>query len=392
MVDGQVRCFCLPGYEGSPPARACALPDNPCDPSPCGPNTQCSILENGFSKCSCLTGYIESPNTIRGCVPKSNPCQPNPCGLGALCDINRDPPCYCPESTVGNPYRTCSGKNETILRTRASEKHVFAINYLKKYLLSVPARVELCSPGPCGVNADCYVSGNQEECYCKPGYFGNAYSGCQLPAVTPCQPNPCGPNAECRLALDNQALCECAPGTSGDPTSALGCNRLECTSDDECSLTEACIGNRCRNPCLGSCGVGANCRVDVHHPVCSCKEGLFGNPMVRCSPQHDNPPSPCQPSPCGANTVCQVMQDRAVCSCLPDFLGDPQSGCHAECTINSDCSLDKACLNMKCVNPCSLGTLCGANAECSVAYHTATCTCIQNYFGNPFIRCMQRRK
>lgn len=195
------------------------------------------------------------------------------------------------------------------------------------------------------------------------------------------------------MIFNNQAVCECTPGTSGDPTSAVGCNRPECLSDDECSLTQACIAYRCRDPCLGACAIGANCRVALHHPVCSCKEGLFGNPMIRCSPPLDQVDSnPCQPSPCGSNTVCQVMQNRAVCSCLPDFLGDPQSGCHPECTINTDCPLDKACLNMKCVNPCSLGAICGSNAKCSVSYHTATCSCNQDYFGNPYFRCIPRRK
>lgn len=106
----------------------------------------------------------------------------------------------------------------------------------------------------------------------------------------------------------------------------------------------------------------------------------------------DIPSNPCEPNPCGLNTLCQVLNSRAVCSCLPDFLGDPQTGCQPECTINSDCSNDMACINMKCVNPCTLGTLCGANAECICSYHTPTCTCKQHYFGNAFIRCYPERK
>lgn len=110
MVHGSPVCFCLPEYEGNPPRQPCALPRHPCNPSPCGPNTQCSVLDNGFAKCTCLPGYIESPNTIRGCVERTNPCYPNPCGHGALCDRDRNPPCYCPDPLAGNPYRTCAGK------------------------------------------------------------------------------------------------------------------------------------------------------------------------------------------------------------------------------------------------------------------------------------------
>lgn len=110
VVNGQVRCFCLPGYEGNPPHSPCTLPTTSCDPSPCGPNTRCSVLENGFAKCTCLPGYIESPNTIRGCVPKADQCEFNPCGFGARCNSTRVPPCYCPDLMIGNPYKSCGGK------------------------------------------------------------------------------------------------------------------------------------------------------------------------------------------------------------------------------------------------------------------------------------------
>lgn len=111
VVNGQVKCFCLPGYEGNPPRSPCALPSASCDPSPCGPNTRCSVLENGFAKCTCLPGYIESPNTIRGCVPQADQCEINPCGLGARCNSTRVPPCYCPDLMIGNPYKSCGGNN-----------------------------------------------------------------------------------------------------------------------------------------------------------------------------------------------------------------------------------------------------------------------------------------
>lgn len=123
IVNDSPTCFCLPEFEGSPPSIPCQPPQNPCDPSPCGPNTQCTILSNGFAKCTCQPGYIESPNTIRGCVEPRNPCEPNPCGFGASCDVSRNPVCYCPEPTIGNPFKQCSP----------------------------PAIVpDLCRPGPCG--------------------------------------------------------------------------------------------------------------------------------------------------------------------------------------------------------------------------------------------------
>lgn len=41
-------------------------------------------------------------------VPQ-NPCDPNPCGMHALCEIdNGNPICYCPKGMTGNPFKSCS--------------------------------------------------------------------------------------------------------------------------------------------------------------------------------------------------------------------------------------------------------------------------------------------
>lgn len=80
----------------------------------------------------------------------------------------------------------------------------------------------MCTPGPCGPNADCYVSDNQEQCYCKPGFTGNPYSGCQKEPHSPCYPNPCGPNAICQVSSQGQAICLCPDGLQGDPFGSKG--------------------------------------------------------------------------------------------------------------------------------------------------------------------------
>lgn len=307
---------------------------------------------------------MESPNTVRGCVERRDPCNPNICGVGARCDPSREPVCYCPEPTVGNPYRGCSE----------------------------PVKA-LCQPGPCGRNADCYVTGNTEQCYCKQGYVGEPYTECHREPQSPCFPNPCGPNALCTVSPEGHPMCHCPEGLSGDPTGHKGCGGPECTSDDDCSLKLACMGFKCRDPCPGSCGIGASCRVEVHHPVCTCNHGLTGNPLIRCSPKPVPPPpkNPCNPSPCGEHTKCIVMGERAVCSCLDQFFGDPHTGCRPECTINSDCPLNKACFDRKCIDPCSIGSICGINALCQVRDHTATCSCFEDYIGDAFIHCIPKR-
>lgn len=99
--------------------------------------------------------------------------------------------------------------------------------------------------------------------------------------------------------------------------------------------------------------------------------------------------NPCQQSPCGSNSQCKEFNGQAVCSCLLGYRGAPPS-CRPECVSSSDCSLDQACNNQKCVNPCQ-GT-CGVQAKCQVINHNPICTCPSGYSGDPFTRCSPIRK
>lgn len=92
----------------------------------------------------------------------------------------------------------------------------------------------------------------------------------------------------------------------------------------------------------------------------------------------------CHPSPCGSNSQCREVSKQAVCSCLPTFKGSPPN-CRPECTISSECTFDKACINQKCINPCP-GS-CGINAQCTVLNHSPICICPLNNTGDPFTRC-----
>lgn len=94
--------------------------------------------------------------------------------------------------------------------------------------------------------------------------------------------------------------------------------------------------------------------------------------------------NPCVPSPCGPNSQCQVKGDSPACSCLPEFIGSPPN-CKPECISNSECSYNKACMNMKCKDPCP-GS-CGQNAICQVVSHAPRCSCLSGYVGDPFIQC-----
>lgn len=99
----------------------------------------------------------------------------------------------------------------------------------------------------------------------------------------------------------------------------------------------------------------------------------------------EEPRNPCNPSPCGTNAICKELNGAGSCTCINEYFGDPYVECRPECIMNSDCPRDKTCVNNKCRDPCP-GT-CGINAECSVNNHVPTCICLPGHTGNPLRSC-----
>jgi hypothetical protein len=95
--------------------------------------------------------------------------------------------------------------------------------------------------------------------------------------------------------------------------------------------------------------------------------------------------TPCARNPCGTNAVCKEIDKAGSCTCIAGYQGDPHTFCRPECTMSSECPLNKACVRMKCVDPCP--GLCGSNARCDVNQHAASCTCIPGYRGDPYKSC-----
>lgn len=100
----------------------------------------------------------------------------------------------------------------------------------------------------------------------------------EAPSGNPCVPSPCGLNSQCRV-VGNTPACSCLPNYIGR---APNC-RPECSINAECPGNLACVNERCKDPCPGSCGVHANCVVNKHAPVCSCITGYSGDPFAGCS-------------------------------------------------------------------------------------------------------------
>lgn len=204
----------------------------------------------------------------------------------------------------------------------------------------------------------------------------------------PCNPSPCGYNAVCK-ERNGAGSCTCMKDYFGDPY--VNC-RPECVQNSDCPYDKSCINTKCVNPCVGTCGQHAECRVIHHLPICSCHPSYTGNPSQGC---REIPPiiyeethRPCQPSPCGPYSVCRVVNDRAVCSCQPNYFGAPPS-CKPECVVSSECAHNRACVNQRCVDPCP-GT-CGYNAQCRVTNHNPICSCNPGFTGDPFNQCFREQ-
>lgn len=100
---------------------------------------------------------------------------------------------------------------------------------------------------------------------------------------------------------------------------------------------------------------------------------------------HMSPSDPCLPSPCGLYAECRNVGGSSSCACQTGYVGSPPN-CRPECTINSECPSNQACINEKCQDPC-LGA-CGLNAQCTVFNHVAQCSCVERYNGDPFTQCV----
>lgn len=94
-----------------------------------------------------------------------------------------------------------------------------------------------------------------------------------------CQPSPCGPNSQCQN-VNSQAVCSCLPQYIGTPPNC----RPECVVNSECNSNLACINQKCKDPCPGTCGTNAQCKVIHHSPICSCGNDFTGDPFVHCFP------------------------------------------------------------------------------------------------------------
>lgn len=208
---------------------------------------------------------------------------------------------------------------------------------------------------------------------------GSQYLQSRIIASGGCDSYTCGANARCTMS-EGRPVCSCFNLHMGDPLAR--CIRVECLINDDCPYNRVCTNNRCVDPCVGLCGVNANCETRNHIGTCQCLPGHDGDPFSGC--RIADPQAACKPSPCGENTQCEVINQVPVCTCLPGYRGSPLAGCRHECENDSECPQHLACSSsFRCESPCK----CGENAECQVVNHQAKCTCPKTWVGNAYVAC-----
>lgn len=214
----------------------------------------------------------------------ANPCQPSPCGPNSLCKtVGSSPACSCLSEFVGQPPNC---RPECVTNSECANNQV--------------CQNQKCQdpcPGLCGQNALCRVISHTPMCYCETGYMGDPFVLCspipqrqEIESLDPCNPSPCGANTVC-LQQNGVGSCQCLPEYFGNPYE--GC-RPECVVNSDCASNRACVNQKCVDPCPGTCGQNAECFVRNHLATCNCLFGYQGDPYRYCSKEEKRKNSPRQ--------------------------------------------------------------------------------------------------
>ena len=373
--DAKVECYTLECVDSSDCSANEECVNSKCkdacsSPKACGRNSQCSAI-NHRAVCECKSGFTGSPS--QGCValvycatdaqcPTSQSCVTGLCV--SRCQSSRE--CLSSQQCIEGKCRPACSNSDDCPEAQICIKSV-------------------CIPEMrCRSDQEC---GSGEVCRTN----SNGQADCQ----NPCQgPILCGRNAVCNVTNDRQAVCRCQEGFFGNPQDdKVGCLRIECRSNEDCSDDKSCHNNRCKIACMvqeNVCGDNTLCFSEKHTSVCKCQPGFTGNANSGCTSIDF-----CGQTPCAAGALCQNTRGSYKCLCPAGTVGEPyEEGCQAsfECSSNKDCSSSAVCGTErgrpKCKDACS-DVVCGVNADCQAKNHQSKCVCRQGFEGDAELGCVR---
>lgn len=164
--------------------------------------------------------------------------------------------------------------------------------------------------------------------------------------------------------------------------------------DSDCPTALACVCDKCKSPCDGTCGPNAHCTVLYHRAHCVCNEGFTGDPFSGCSRvvlcKHL------------LHKIIRIFVKKKQWKCAYDlseknnslnlwifFIRFPLFFCDIawcfELLIELFCCMSNVHKDEP-AEPCR-DSPCGVNAVCEQRNDVGSCRCIPEYYGDPYIEC-----
>ncbi|KAI2804698.1 hypothetical protein BLOT_003686 [Blomia tropicalis] len=419
-------CNCPSGFRGDPLSECKEIPPECRSDDDCG-------LERICLKQKCIVGCRMHNNCPfdKACV--NGLCQ-SPCNIGGMCGVNticraerHEAQCSCLPGYTGDPLKQC-----TKLTVECEEDKDCGNGYVCANHECKDINECLQDKVPCGPGASCSNLPGWFKCSCPMPLVGDPYGpfGCRSPLPicfhdADCKPdqkcNPvtqecydicskpgvCGKGAICK-ADQYRAQCQCPNGYRGNPH--VECTiRDSCVNDNDCPGNLKCLGDYCGCPkhlqqhsafCIAElvncsstqpCPLNQECVAtngNLNYGMCTCPRGFALSIDGSCKDIDE-----CEQNRniCSVGATCTNLVGSFKCSC--PFGGDPYGeGCLGDyvregCLHDSDCELDKACIDSKCINPCLENNACGQNAVCTAKNHQKECNCRPLFFGDPNVIC-----
>ncbi|ELT91752.1 hypothetical protein CAPTEDRAFT_173985 [Capitella teleta] len=278
----------------------------------------------------------------------------------------------------------------------------------------------------CHQNAQCYNTDGGWQCRCLPGYIGD---GKDCYRQMTCEEISCDVNARCEYDENQQAVCVCNTGFSGDGHRCrpivFTCNEVnncdenaECAYDYElrkytCQCNDGFSGDGLYCSETGEselncehCHEQAECLYDADRLFfrCQCSHGYSGDGYTCYQIGRSTQDSCDVVNNCDYNARCVYDDQRRSysCQCNAGYHGDGLS-CEAvtcdvtdNCDINAECRYDSRYGHYRCVcnsgylgdgttcqvEGCNVQNFCDSNAQCLLDGDRYVCRCNEGFEGD----------